>query len=145
MKGRFLALSNHYNLCTGHVFAHLGGYYYEDDYSAGMEAGRPRNPARKVSDTPEYTQKVLKFIQDYVATPPVWLFDAKLTSALHLDRNKEIKRIRGQQMDHFDNALQRIGKAKDAEKDEASIKSLEKLLNDVKQLKEKAEAAYKNM
>ena len=48
-------------------------------------------------------------------------------------------------MDHFDNALQRIGKAKDAEKDEASIKSLEKLLNDVKQLKEKAEAAYKNM
>lgn len=145
MKGRFRALSDHYNLWTGHVFAHLGGYYYEDDYSAGMETGKPRNPSRKVSDTPEYTQKVLKFIQDYVATPPVWLFDAKLTSALHLDRNKEIKRIRGQQMDHFDNALQRIGKAKDAEKDEASIKSLEKLLNDVKQLKEKAEAAYKDM
>lgn len=145
MNGRFRALSDHYNLWTGHVFAHLGGYYYEDDFSAGMEAGKPRNPVRKVLDTPEYTQKVLKFIQDYVATPPGWLFDAKLTSALHLDRKKEIKRIRGQQMDHFDNALQRIGKAKDAEKDEAVVKSLEKLLDDVKALKEKTEAAYKDM
>lgn len=145
MNGRFRALSDHYNLWTGHVFAHLGGYYYEDDFSAGMEAGKPRNPVRKVLDTPEYTQKVLKFIQDYVATPPEWLFDAKLTSALHLDRKKEIKRIRGQQMDHFDNALQRIGKVKDAEKDEAVVKSLEKLLDDVKALKEKTEAAYKDM
>lgn len=145
MNGRFRALSDHYNLWTGHVFAHLGGYYYEDDFSAGMEAGKPRNPVRKVLDTPEYTQKVLKFIQDYVATPPGWLFDAKLTSALHLDRKKEIKRIRGQQMDHFDNALQRIGKVKDAEKDEAVVKSLEKLLDDVKALKEKTEAAYKDM
>lgn len=145
MKGRFRALSDHYNLWTGHVFAHLGGYYYENDFSAGMEAGKPRNPVRKVLDTPEYTQKVLKFIQDYVATPSEWLFDAKLTSALHLDRKKEIKRIRGQQMDHFDNALQRIGKVKDAEKDEAVVKSLEKLLDDVKALKEKTEAAYKDM
>lgn len=145
MNGRFRALSDHYNLWTGHVFAHLGGYYYEDDFSAGMEAGKPRNPVRKVLDTPEYTQKVLKFIQDYVATPSEWLFDAKLTSALHLDRKKEIKRIRGQQMDHFDNALQRIGKVKDAEKDEAVVKSLEKLLDDVKALKEKTEAAYKDM
>ena len=145
MKGRFRALSDHYNLWTGHVFAHLGGYYYEDDFSAGMETGKPRNLVRKVLDTPEYTQKVLKFIQDYVAAPPEWLFDAKLTSALHLDRKKEIKRIRDQQMDHFDNALQRIGKVKDAEKDETVVKNLEKLLDDVKALKEKTEAAYKDM
>lgn len=41
MEGRYKALIEHYNLWTGHVFAHLGGYYYGDNHY----------------DTPEYTQK----------------------------------------------------------------------------------------
>ena len=128
MEGRYKALIEHYNLWTGHVFAHLGGYYYGDNHY----------------DTPEYTQKVLKFLQDYVVTPPGWLFDSKIMSHLHVDRKKEIKHFKSEQQQHFDYAMERIEKAKAKEKDEILVKTLETLLTEVKTMKEKMETAYKN-
>ena len=110
------------------MFAHLGGYYYGDNHY----------------DTPEYTQKVLKFLQDYVVTPPGWLFDSKIMSHLHVDRKKEIKHFKSEQQQHFDYAMERIEKAKAKEKDEILVKTLETLLTEVKTMKEKMETAYKN-
>ena len=111
MQGRYKALIEHYKLWTGHVFAHLGGYYW--------------NGKDKVIDTPEYTNQVMDFLQAYVVTPPVWLFNKVITDHLHIERNSEIKRLYEEQNDHFISALRRMSDAKMSEEDMAKVKSLQ--------------------
>ena len=121
MQGRYKALIEHYKLWTGHVFAHLGEFYWKGN--------------QKEIDTPEYINQVMRFLQDYVVVPPVWLFDKGITNRLHIDRNVEIKRLYNEQNDHFESALRRMNDAKMSEMDMAKVKSMQESMRN----------AYKNL
>lgn len=116
MVGRYKALVEHYKLWTGHVFAHLGGFYWEK--------------LKKVSDTEEYMSKVRQFLEDEVVKVPTWLFDQKLLDGLHLDALQEMKAVCDEQDLHFQSALRRMKDAKATAEEMDAVKAMQEAMQE---------------
>lgn len=90
------AMIEHYGHWVGHVTAHLGGCRYVD--------------GKQLLESAEYCRKAVRFLQDYVFTPPTWLFDRQIIDAVHADRQESIDKLYKSCMDSMRYALELMAK-----------------------------------
>lgn len=119
MRERYKAMIEHYGHWVGHVTAHLGGCRYVD--------------GKLQLESAEYCRKAVRFLQDYVFTPPTWLFDRQIIDAVHADRQESIDKLYISCMDSMRYALELMAKqpadAKDVMTKDEFVESIESTLS----------------
>ena len=119
MRERYKAMIEHYGHWVGHVTAHLGGCRYVD--------------GKQLLESAEYCRKAVRFLQDYVFTPPTWLFDRQIIDAVHADRQESIDKLYKSCMDSMRYALELMAKqpadAKDVMTKDELVESIESTLS----------------
>ena len=119
VRERYKAMIEHYGHWVGHVTAHLGGSRYVD--------------GKQQLESAEYCRKAVRFLQDYVFTPPTWLFDRQIIDAVHADRQESIDKLYKSCMDSMRYALELMAKqpadAKDVMTKDELVESIESTLS----------------